>query len=337
MFRCRTAVNRTVLGLTGLVFVCVAAAVVSAVWGRGLPPWGPGFVQRTVLLEEVRSAALGLRPLWSPEVMVTALAVVLVCGLWWSAWQLGDGRRSLLALQVAEGVVRTKALEDAVAWQVTGISGVDSCRARLRGPSGTLRLQLDVRLRPGAAPGTVLPALEVVVAELERTLAPSPVRARVRFGAPHRARGGWAPSRPGGHEAGGCGEYPAGRKTGSQGTGSQRPSSGQHNRAHRRRSTSLQGLIRSAVELRPCEHRTTRRHAAECGPASPPATKATGHRATSLRWPCPRDSSWTEPLRGRSPPHGGGRPPGPSVWHSRSWRRLLPHDRRRPGRCTSAT
>lgn len=195
MFRCRTALNRTVLGLTGLVLVIAAAAVVSSVWGLGLPPWGPGLAQRTVLLEEVRSA-LRLRPPWTPEVMVTALALVLVCGLWWSAWQLGDGRRSLLALGVAEGVVRAKALEDAVAWQVAGISGVDSSRARLRGPSGTFRLRLDVRLRPGAAPGTVLPALEVVVAELERTLAPSPVRARVRFGAPHRARGvGFLPTR----------------------------------------------------------------------------------------------------------------------------------------------
>lgn len=188
MFHCRTAVNRTLLGLTGLVLVIVAAAVMSSVWGLGLPPWGPGFAQRTVFLEEVRSVAIDLSPPWSPQFMAAVLAVVLVCGLW-SARQLGDGRRSLLALQVANGAVRTKALEDAVAWQAAGISGVDSCRARLAGPSGKLCLHLDVRLRQGVAPGTVLATLEVVVAELEKALAPGHLRTRVRFGAPRRARG----------------------------------------------------------------------------------------------------------------------------------------------------
>ncbi|MFM9589474.1 hypothetical protein ACKI1J_10835 [Streptomyces scabiei] len=189
--RTRTAVDRTVLGLGGLVLALAGswlAATDRTVTDR-LPSWWPTASAGSALLDRGRLAHLRVEGWWTPTVMAAAIALTVLCAYWTLA-RFRSGRTRPIALPSPGGTVRPRALAEALSARVEELPGVARGRGRvLSRPGRRLEIGLRVWLEPGTAPETVLPALCAVAAEAERAAAPYTAHARVRLSAaaPHRS------------------------------------------------------------------------------------------------------------------------------------------------------
>ncbi|MFF0855770.1 hypothetical protein ACWDU8_27475 [Streptomyces sp. NPDC003388] len=188
MRRTRTLVNRSALGVAGLVLLPVGAwlSVTGTSVARWLPSWWP-VPSGGVLLDPDRLDRLRGEDWW-PFSVLGAAAVLTAVLAWWFLAQLRSGPAGALPLGVPGGSVRAGALAEALALRAAGVPGVDRGRARV---VCRPRRRLDVRLRvwlgPGTAPADVLAALCAVTAEAERSAAPYTAHTRLRISAvPHR-------------------------------------------------------------------------------------------------------------------------------------------------------
>ncbi|GAQ59945.1 hypothetical protein [Streptomyces scabiei] len=189
--RTRTAVDRTVLGLGGLVLALAGswlAATDRTVTDR-LPSWWPPASAGSVLLDRDRLARLRVEGWWTPTVMAAAIALTVLCAYWTLA-RFRSGRTRPITLPSPGGTVRPRALAEALSARVEALPGVARGRGRvLPRPGRRLEIGLRVWLEPGTAPEAVLPALCAVAAEAERAAAPYTAHTRVRLSAaaPHRS------------------------------------------------------------------------------------------------------------------------------------------------------
>ncbi|MER5583504.1 hypothetical protein ABT090_17960 [Streptomyces asoensis] len=188
--RVRSAVNRTVLGLAGLVLALAGswlAATDRAVTGR-LPSWWPAAAPGSVLLDRDRLAQLRAEAWWTPTLMAAAITLSVLLA-YWSLARLRPGPARPLAFALPGGTVRPQALAEALSTRVAALPGVARSRSRvLCLPGRRLEIGLRIWLRPGASPDAVLPALCALTAEAEKSAAPCTARTRIRLStaAPHR-------------------------------------------------------------------------------------------------------------------------------------------------------
>ena len=163
----RTAVNRTLLALVGLVLLAGGLLLLAGGlnlnhrWHLGLPSdWTVTDPHHAVLdpADRIRWRGDGW---WWPTVFA-ALAVVTLLSLWWLLAQLRTGKADEVAVpDVADIPVRLRgaALAQAVTDEAEQIPGVSRARVRILGGPRHPRARIALTLAPGAAPGPVLQEL----------------------------------------------------------------------------------------------------------------------------------------------------------------------------------
>ncbi|WP_250400867.1 alkaline shock response membrane anchor protein AmaP [Streptomyces cellostaticus] len=184
MRRTRTVVNRSLLGVTGLVLVPMGVwlSVTGTSLARRLPSGWPvpsgGRLPAPDRLDRLRGED------WWPPSLLGAVAVLTAVFTWWFLAQFRSGPARSLPLAAPGGTVRSGALAEALALRAAAVPGVARGRARVVPRS---RRRLEVRLRvwlgPGTRPADVLPALCAVTAEAERSAAPYTAHTRLRVSA----------------------------------------------------------------------------------------------------------------------------------------------------------
>ena len=198
----RTAVNRTLLALIGLVLLAGGALVLAGGldlkqrWHLGLPAdWTVTDPHHALLDAADRTRWRG--DSWWWPVLFAALGVVAALGLWWLLAQLYRGLTRQVTVPETDGGppvrLRGDTLAAAVAEQAEQIPGVDRARVRLVGHPRRARARVALLLDPGAAPGPVLGALaDGPLADARRSTGlaelPADVRIRVEPGAVDRVR-----------------------------------------------------------------------------------------------------------------------------------------------------
>ncbi|MET7289355.1 hypothetical protein [Streptomyces sp. NPDC005573] len=182
MDRTRTVARRLLLGLLGIALILGGAwpATGRAPLAGRLPAWWPAPAADGTLLD--RSALSGLRAhgWWTPAVVATGSLLTALLAFWLLG-RLRVGGRAPVPLAVPGGVLRTRALEEALAARVAAIDGVTRCRTSVRARRGHVRAGLRVWLAPQVPPDAVTEHLKKAVTEADRLLAPYPLDVRVRF------------------------------------------------------------------------------------------------------------------------------------------------------------
>ena len=148
----RTAVNRSLLALVGLVLLAGGALLLAG--GLNLTDWTFTDPHHAVLApaDRVRWRGEGW---WWPS-LFAGLAVVTLLSLSWLVAQLRTGRADRITVpDVADLPVRLRgeALARAVTDEAEQIPGVSRARVRILGGP---RARIALTLAPGAAPGPVL-------------------------------------------------------------------------------------------------------------------------------------------------------------------------------------
>ncbi|MDH6214870.1 hypothetical protein [Streptomyces pseudovenezuelae] len=181
----RTAVDRTVLGATGLVLLLTGSwlAASDRALAHRLPSWWPTAGTGAVLLDPGRLARLRGEGWWTPTVMAASIGLTVLLALW-TLGQLRPGPARRLALPSPGCTVRPRVLAEALAARATAVPGVARGRARVLPRRGRrLEVELRVRLAPDTSPDAVLPALRAVTAEADAAAAPYTVHTRLRLSA----------------------------------------------------------------------------------------------------------------------------------------------------------
>ena len=183
MARFLAVTNRTVLLTVGGLSLLGGtwATVARTSLAEHLPSWrflAPG--DESVVLHRQGLADLRAHGWWVPAIIsVGTLGTVMLT--WWLVGQLRWRTRSRLRLTMHDGVLRTRALEEALKQRMTAIDGVARARVRIHGSRRRLRARARVWLEPGIAPTTVLAALADVGTEAEEIAAPYHLSTRVRL------------------------------------------------------------------------------------------------------------------------------------------------------------
>jgi hypothetical protein len=152
-----TAINRLLIGLTGLVLLVLGGAVLTVGLGAPAPSWWIHDGRHDVLLTTAERTHWRHAGWWWPAVLV-ALAVLLLLSLWWLTAQLRRRRLTEVVVDTGDGeraLLRGRALETVLATDAARQQGVAHARAVLRGrrtaPEVRVWLQLDPDVPPREA------------------------------------------------------------------------------------------------------------------------------------------------------------------------------------------
>jgi hypothetical protein len=194
----RTAVNRVLLLLVGLILLAVGGAVLfagldlSRRWGFDYPGWWPYRGPHDVLLTAHDRTRYRSEGWWWPAV-VGGLAVLALIALWWLVAQLRQRRLGRVVIDFGdEGrvLLRGRALRDAIAADVAAVPGVAGAGVRLVGRRTTPAARMSLALDGDAVPADVVTAVDSqVLADARRSTGLADLPAMVRMhGERHRAR-----------------------------------------------------------------------------------------------------------------------------------------------------
>ncbi|MFD7865504.1 alkaline shock response membrane anchor protein AmaP [Streptomyces sp. NPDC059783] len=151
-------VNRVLLGLVGLVLVCVGGGVLAAGLGFSVPSWWPWYGKKDVLLSDADRERWRSEGWWWP-VVIAVLAVVVVLALWWLLAQLRRARLSEVLVDSGDGegaLLRGRALEGVLAGEAGALDGVARAQAVLTGRRSTPEARIRLLMEPHAAPDEAL-------------------------------------------------------------------------------------------------------------------------------------------------------------------------------------
>ncbi|GAA2731122.1 alkaline shock response membrane anchor protein AmaP [Streptomyces nogalater] len=198
----RSALNRSLLGLAGLVLLGGGLLILSAgldLYRRRdlVPPDGwPLTAPADVLLGSADRTRWSSQGWWWWPAVIAALALVALLALWWLLAQLRRHRPGSLAVggtPPQEGVeLRDRALSDAIETEAGALPGVDHATVRITGRPARHHTRVRLTLTPEAAPGATLGALcEGPLRTARRCTGlpdmPTEVRLHVTRHKPHRA------------------------------------------------------------------------------------------------------------------------------------------------------
>jgi hypothetical protein len=184
-------VNRTLLGLLGLVLLCAGGVVVAQGQDWPVPDWWPYNGPHDVLLTRHNRQRWRDDGWWWP-VVIAALAVIVVLTLWWVLAQLRRARLSEVLVDSGDGegaLLRGRALEGVLESEAQSLDGVARARARLTGRRTAPAARVRLLLEPHAAPGEALNRLTgEALAHARRSAGLEVLPAEVRLrAAKHRA------------------------------------------------------------------------------------------------------------------------------------------------------
>ncbi|ROQ69935.1 hypothetical protein EDD93_4438 [Streptomyces sp. 840.1] len=151
-------VNRVLLGLAGLVLVCVGGGVLAAATGLSVPSWWPWSGKNDVLLSEADRERWRSDGWWWPTV-IAVLAVIVVLALWWLLAQLRRARLSEVLVDSGDGegaLLRGRALEGVLAAEAGGLDGVARAQVVLTGKRSAPQARIRLLMEPHAAPDEAL-------------------------------------------------------------------------------------------------------------------------------------------------------------------------------------
>ncbi|MEV0599067.1 alkaline shock response membrane anchor protein AmaP [Streptomyces sp. NPDC050315] len=159
MRQVRRAVNRVLLGLTGLVLLGAGGLVLFGgalprEWHSGLPDGWPWAAPGDVLLpaaERTRWTGTG----WWWPVVLGALGVLVLLALWWLLTQFRGRRLREVLVDTGDGegaLLRGRALEDVLAAEAASADGVHRAVAHLTGRRREPRVRVRLLLEPHADP-----------------------------------------------------------------------------------------------------------------------------------------------------------------------------------------
>ncbi|MEW2549344.1 alkaline shock response membrane anchor protein AmaP [Streptomyces sp. NPDC047002] len=159
MFRLLRLVNRLALCLAGLVLLCAGGVVVAVGAGWSVPSWWPYSGPHDTLLshaDRYRWRGEG----WFWPVVIAALAVLLLLGLWWLLAQFRRARLAEVLVDSGDGEgarVCGRALEDVLERETEADEGVSRAQALLTGRRRRApAARMKVLLEPYAAPDATL-------------------------------------------------------------------------------------------------------------------------------------------------------------------------------------
>ncbi|MER5734724.1 MULTISPECIES: alkaline shock response membrane anchor protein AmaP [unclassified Streptomyces] len=185
-------VNRTLLGLAGLLLVLAGGAVLAAGLDLPVPSWWPWSGPGDVLLSAARRQRWRAEGWWWPTV-IAVLGVVVLLALWWLLAQFRRARLAELLVDTGDGdaaVLRGRALESVLEADAAAQEGVARARVALTGRRTAPRTRIALLLEPHASPGEALAGLGGETLDRARAsagLAELPTEARLRA-VKHRAR-----------------------------------------------------------------------------------------------------------------------------------------------------
>ncbi|MEU5399241.1 alkaline shock response membrane anchor protein AmaP [Streptomyces sp. NPDC005963] len=177
-------VNRVLLGLAGLVLICLGGGVLAAGAGLDVPSWWPWDGQRDVLLSTADRERWRDEGWWWP-VVIAVLALLVLSALWLLSAQLRRSRLTEVLVDSGDGDgarVRGRALEGAVEAEAQSLDGVSRARIRLTGRRGEPTARVRLLLEPHASPAATLHRLTsqaVAHARESAGLAALPTEARL--------------------------------------------------------------------------------------------------------------------------------------------------------------
>ncbi|MFI7362812.1 alkaline shock response membrane anchor protein AmaP [Streptomyces sp. NPDC050149] len=151
-------VNRVLLGLAGLVLVCVGGGVLAAALGLSVPSWWPWYGKRDVLLSEADRDRWRSEGWWWP-VVIAVLAVLVVLALWWLLAQLRRARLAEVLVDSGDGegaLLRGRALEGVLAQEAGALDGVARAQVALTGRRSEPQARIRLLMEPHAAPDEAL-------------------------------------------------------------------------------------------------------------------------------------------------------------------------------------
>lgn len=156
-------VNRVLLGLAGLVLICVGGGVLAAATGLSVPSWWPWYGTHDVLLSEADRDRWRSEGWWWPTV-IAVLAVLVVLALWWLLAQLRRSRLSEVLVDSGDGdgagaLLRGRALEGVLAAESGALDGVSRANVTLTGKRSTPAAKVRLLMEPHAAPDETLDRL----------------------------------------------------------------------------------------------------------------------------------------------------------------------------------
>ncbi|MFF2408409.1 alkaline shock response membrane anchor protein AmaP [Streptomyces sp. NPDC058092] len=151
-------VNRVLLGLAGLVLICVGGAVLAAGLGLSVPSWWPWYGKGDVLLGQADRDRWRGEGWWWPTV-IAVLAVVVVLALWWLLAQLRRARLAEVLVDSGDGegaLLRGRALEGVLAQEAGTLDGVARAQVTLTGRRSAPHARIRLLMEPHAAPDEAL-------------------------------------------------------------------------------------------------------------------------------------------------------------------------------------
>ncbi|MFI6859037.1 alkaline shock response membrane anchor protein AmaP [Streptomyces sp. NPDC050421] len=151
-------VNRVLLGLAGLVLVCVGGGVLAAALGLSVPSWWPWYGKHDVLLSDADRNRWRSEGWWWP-VVIAVLAVLVVLALWWLLAQLRRARLSEVLVDSGDGegaLLRGRALEGVLADEAGALDGVARAQVVLTGKRSAPQARIRMLMEPHAAPDEAL-------------------------------------------------------------------------------------------------------------------------------------------------------------------------------------
>jgi hypothetical protein len=192
-------VNRVLIALTGVALVALGAAVLAgtldlpARLGVSLPDRWPWHGPDDVLLSRADRVQWREDGWWWP-VVIGALVVLVLLGVWWVFAQLRRQRLAEIAIDSGDGVgavLQGRAMEDVLAAEAESLPGVDRARVTLVGRRTEPRVRIGLLMAPQAQPGEVVHRLNEEALSHARSSAglpalPAEVRLRSAKHAPER-------------------------------------------------------------------------------------------------------------------------------------------------------
>lgn len=154
-------VNRVLLGLAGLVLICVGGGVLAAALGLSVPSWWPWYGKQDVLLSEADRDRWRGEGWWWPTV-IAVLAVLVVLALWWLLAQLRRSRLAEVLVDSGDGegaLLRGRALEGVLASEAGALDGVARAQVVLTGKRSTPSARIRLLMEPHAVPDEALSRL----------------------------------------------------------------------------------------------------------------------------------------------------------------------------------
>ncbi|MER7664349.1 MULTISPECIES: alkaline shock response membrane anchor protein AmaP [unclassified Streptomyces] len=154
-------VNRVLIGLAGLVLVCLGGGMLAAAAGLAVPSWWPWDGPHDVLLSDADRERWRGEGWWWP-VVIALLALLVLLALWHLTAQLRRKRLAEVLVESGDGegaLLRGRALEGVLERESESLDGVARAHIVLTGSRTAPATRVGLLLEPHVSPRETLARL----------------------------------------------------------------------------------------------------------------------------------------------------------------------------------